>query len=158
MALGTLQRPVLIDAGPVQRIGVVNLLVGIEVEPALPAFTFRPRVPGNRQRLIAPAGESDQILLQWIDAEGVADRVVAELAVGAIGTHHELAIGALEEGRRDTLVVEAGIGKVTEHGGCRGVLHGELMVRTVPGPEFALVAALAAACPDVAGGNRRCSR
>jgi len=42
VAVGALVVPVLVDAGPVQRIAGLQLLIGIEVEPALPALVLRP--------------------------------------------------------------------------------------------------------------------
>src|SRR5690606_24455417 len=46
--------PVLVRAGPVERIAGRHRLVGVEVEPALPACLRWPRIPGERQRLQAP--------------------------------------------------------------------------------------------------------
>ena len=79
VAVGAHPVPVLIDPGPVQLVVVRDLLVGIEVEPALAALLLRPRVPGEAQRLEAPAREGDQILLQRVDAERVVDLVVVQL-------------------------------------------------------------------------------
>ncbi|MND06998.1 hypothetical protein D3C83_287340 [compost metagenome] len=63
MAIGTHGVPVLRDAGPVQNVVVGELLVGLKMEPALAAFLARPRVPGDIERLVAPLGKRDQILL-----------------------------------------------------------------------------------------------
>ena len=53
VALGAHEVPGLIDAGPVQRIAGVQVLVGVEVEPALAALILRAARP---RRCRAPAG------------------------------------------------------------------------------------------------------
>ena len=73
---------------------MADRFVGIEVEPALPALVLRPAVPGDRQRLQAPVGEGDQILLQRRDAERVFDLEFGELAVRPVGLDEELAVAA----------------------------------------------------------------
>ena len=73
MALRAHEIPVLVQPGPVQHVVVLDLLVRIEMEPALAALVLRPAVPGERQRLQAAVGKLDQILLQRIDAERVLD-------------------------------------------------------------------------------------
>ena len=50
-----------------QNVVVPDVFVGIEVEPALAAFVFRPAVPCNRQCLQPPIGEFDQVLLKRVD-------------------------------------------------------------------------------------------
>ena len=154
MAFGALQRPVLVAPGPVQRVLVVDLLAGLQVEPALAALILRPGIPGDRQRLVTPAGKGDQVLLQRIDAEGVGDLVVGELAVGAVGADHEL-VAALEEAGFDFLVPELGVGEIAEHGRGRRCLHGEVVMRTRPRLEFAFMAGLADSGANVAGGFAR---
>ena len=52
MALGAHEVPGLVEPGPVQRVAGVQVLVGIEVEPALAALVLRPRCP---RRCRAPA-------------------------------------------------------------------------------------------------------
>ena len=64
MALGALEIPGLIDPCPVQRIAGLELLVGIEMEPALAALVLRPAVPGDAERLHPAVGKGDQVLLQ----------------------------------------------------------------------------------------------
>ena len=68
------------------------------MEPALPALILGPRIPGDAERLQPAVREGDQILLQRIDAEGVADLEVVELAVRPVGGDEELAV-APEEAR-----------------------------------------------------------
>jgi hypothetical protein len=127
MALGTLQCPVVVDAGPVQGVAMVDLLLWIEVEPALPAFALRPRIPGDRQHLVAPVGERNQVLLQRIDAKGVADFVVGQLAVRPVGAHHEL-VAAPEEGRLDAVLGEPAVVEVAENAGGGCLLHRQLVM------------------------------
>ena len=79
-----------------QFVAEVELLVRVLAEPALPALLLRPRVPGDRERLQAPARQFDQVLLQRIDAEGVLDLEVGELAVGSVGANEELAVAPEE--------------------------------------------------------------
>jgi hypothetical protein len=147
MAGGALQVPVLVAAGPVQRILVIHLFVRVEVEPALPAFGLGARVPGDAQHLVAPAGEGDHVLLQRPDAESAADLVVRQLAIGPVGADHEFAV-ALEEGGLDVEMTELGIVEIPEHGVGGGLLHGLPVVRTVPGLVLLLMAALAGGCAD----------
>ena len=85
MAVGAHVVPVLVRPRPVQRIGVRDPLVGVEMEPALPALRLRPRVPGDGQALHPPSGELDEVLLEGPVAEGVRDFVVVQGAVGTVG-------------------------------------------------------------------------
>ena len=48
VAFGALQGPILVDARPVQGVVVVDLLFGVQMEPALAAFLFGARIPGDR--------------------------------------------------------------------------------------------------------------
>src|SRR5262245_18476288 len=81
MAVGAHVVPVLLPPGPVELVAVVDILLRIEMEPALAARLTRTRVPGDRQRLQAAARQLDQILLQRPDAKRVLDLEVGELAV-----------------------------------------------------------------------------
>jgi len=65
---------------------MVNPAIGLQVEPALSALCFRARIPGDRQCLVAAAGKRDQILLQGVDTEGVADLVVGQVLQTAAPT------------------------------------------------------------------------
>src|SRR5688572_10110115 len=71
MALGAHEIPVLIELGPMQDVVRLDLLMGIEVKPALAALLLRARIPRQRQRLNAAVGKLDEILLQGIEAEDV---------------------------------------------------------------------------------------
>ena len=114
MALRAHEIPVLVQLGPVQHVVVLDLLVRIEMEPALAALVLRPAVPGDRQRLQPAVGKLDQILLQRIDAERVLDLKRGELAVGPIGLDEELSILA-EEARSHAVMIEARIVEIAEH-------------------------------------------
>ena len=63
VAFGAHEVPVLVEPGPVQDVVMADRLVRIERKPALPALVLRPAVPGDGERLQAPIGKSDQILL-----------------------------------------------------------------------------------------------
>ena len=63
VAIGTLVVPGLIAAGPVQWVAGLELLAGIEVEPALAALPLCPAVPGDAERLQPPTRKCDQVLL-----------------------------------------------------------------------------------------------
>ena len=73
VAGGALIVPGLVAPGPVQRAARRQRLVRIKMHPALAALILRPAVPGDSERLIAPARKGDQILLQRIDAERIGD-------------------------------------------------------------------------------------
>src|SRR5690606_4406074 len=63
--------PVLEGAGPVQRVCVIDLLVGVEAIPALAAFGGGPAVPGDAERLQPSVRKFDEVLLERIDTERV---------------------------------------------------------------------------------------
>ena len=87
VAVGAHEIPVLRIPRPVQFIAVVDLIVRIEVEPALAAPRFRPSVPGDRQGLQPAVRKFNQVLLQRLDAERVLDLEVRQLPIGAIRVH-----------------------------------------------------------------------
>jgi hypothetical protein len=100
VALGALVVPGLVKARPVERSAGRELLLRVEVEPALPADVLRPTVPGKAQSLVAPAGKGDEVLLERGHPKGIGHCVVVELPVRPLGAHEELAV-APEERRRD---------------------------------------------------------
>jgi hypothetical protein len=53
MAFGAHEIPVLIELGPMQNVIVLDLLSGVEMNPALPAFILRPGIPRDGQGLDA---------------------------------------------------------------------------------------------------------
>ena len=63
MAPGTLIVPVLINAGPMQRIACLQLLIRIEMIPTLATIFLRTRVPRYSERLKATARKLDEVLL-----------------------------------------------------------------------------------------------
>ena len=114
-----------------QHVVVADLLMRIEMEPALAAFALRARVPGKRERLDAPVGKLDEILLQGIEPERVFHFEGSELAVSAVSLHEELAVLAVEA-RMHAEIVEARVVEVTEHALLGRMRHGVLMLRAVP--------------------------
>ena len=148
MALGAHEVPVLPAAGPVQPVAGLDVLAGVEMEPALPALRLRPAVPGDRQRLHAAAGQLDQVLLQRPHAERVPDLEVGELAVGTIGRDDELAV-APRERRRGAGVGELRAGEVAQHRRVVGDLHREVVVGTAPCVDLLAVALGAHGAADV---------
>jgi hypothetical protein len=132
VAVGAHEVPVLLPPRPVQLVAVVDALAGIEVEPALPALLLRACVPGDRKGLNVAARQLDEVLLQRIHAERVADLEVRELAVRAVGADHVLAVPP-EEAAGDAGVVEPRLVEVTEDGAFVGHLHGDRVLRTPPG-------------------------
>src|SRR5690606_12065639 len=73
VAVGTHVVPVLRRPGPVKLIPMAHRIIWVQVEPALPAFVGRAAIPSNRQGLQTTDGKFHQVLLQWINAEGVTD-------------------------------------------------------------------------------------
>src|SRR3546814_115773 len=101
MTARTAAVPVEVRASPVQRIagfdrlridvGVAEALVGrIQMKPALSALHRRPAVPGDIQDLLATVREVDHVLLQGMNAEGVADAKRLQLALRIVGPDPEL--------------------------------------------------------------------
>ena len=131
VALGAHEVPILIELGPMQDVVVADLFMRIEMEPALPALVLRARIPGERQRLDAPVGKLDEILLQGIEAEGVFHLEGGELAVRAVGLDHEL-VAVAEEARVHAEIVEARIVEIAEHGVLARMRHGMRVLRPVP--------------------------
>ncbi len=131
VAIGALVIPGLVRPGPVQSIAGRQFSVGIEVEPALAAILFLPAVPGDAERLAAPARKRDQVLLQRVDAEGVGDRILVQRAVRGHGPHQEF-VGVTGKGRRDAEMLALGASKIAEHGCLCDPLHRQSVVRALP--------------------------
>jgi hypothetical protein len=119
--------PVLVQLGPVQDIVVANVLVRVQMEPALPARLLWAAVPGNRQSLQTTVGKLDQILLQRLNAEGVFDLECGELAVGAVGLDQEFPVLA-EKAGKCAVMIEACAIEVAGHRLVGRMLHGELVM------------------------------
>ncbi len=126
-----------------------DVLIRIEMEPALPALLLGPAVPGKRQRLDAAVGKLDEILLKRIEAERVFHLEARELAVRAVGLDEELAVFA-EEARMHAVIVEARIVEIAKHGLLGGMGHGVRVLRAVPRRGFGLMAAGASLAADEA--------
>ena len=75
-------------------------------------------------------------MLQRLDAEGVLDLKVGEVAVGPVGLDEKLSVLA-EEARMHAVMVEARTGEIAQHRFVVCVLHGEPMLRAVPKLRFA---------------------
>ena len=154
VAVGALVVPVLVDAGPVQRVAGLELAIRVEVEPALPALCLGTRVPGDAERLQSPPGQLDQVLLQRMDAERVLDLEVGERAVRSVGVDEEPTV-ATEEAGRDAGVREARVGEVAEHRLLGRLLHRAVVMRAAPRLVFLGVTARARRGTNVARGRSR---
>ena len=123
MALRAHEVPILLPAGPVQRVTMVDLLVGIEMEPALPALGLGACIPGNRERLKPPARQFDQILLPGRDPEGELDLEIQQFAAHPISPHHELTV-APEEDAGHVAVAKMRVVEIAEDGRVGRMRHG----------------------------------
>ena len=140
-----------------ELVGVSDDHTRVEGEPPLTALCRGPRVPRDRQRLNAAAGKVQQVLLQRVDAERVADLVVVMLSVSALGVHNEL-VAAAKERRRDASGLESrGVEAAKHGGGCR-VLHGDGVLGCLPGSVLRRVTARASRGADELGGRLRFAR
>ena len=119
---------------------MADLLIGIEVEPALAAVVLRTAVPGDRQGLQAAVRERDQVLLQRIDAEGVFHLERGELAIGPVRLDEEPAVLAEKAGWH-AVVLKARIVEVAQHRLFGGMLHRALVLRGAPQLRLGAVAA-----------------
>jgi hypothetical protein len=135
MALGAHEIPILIELRPMQDIVVLDLLVGIKMEPALAALVLRTAVPCKREGLQTTVWELDQVFLQRVVTECVLRFIDREFAVGAVGLDKKLSILA-KEARMHAVIVKALVVKVAEHGFVSCVLHGELVLRGLPQVRF----------------------
>ncbi|MOA13752.1 hypothetical protein D3C78_1338150 [compost metagenome] len=128
---------ILLRAAPVQRIAMVDALVGIQVEPG-PLF----HIPGGAERLQAAAFQLDQVLLQGLQPEGVGHLEVGRLAVRPRQVHPERVALALEMGGFHVVVQWRGV-EVGQHRLRAGGLHGPLVMGALPGLEGPGMTALA---------------
>src|SRR5262249_8746299 len=147
VAPGAHEVPVLGQLGPMQNIVVLDLLVGIEMEPALATLLLRAGVPGDREGLQPAVREFDEILLQRVDAEGVFHLERSELAVRAIGLEQEFPILAEEAGLH-AVMTEARIVEIAMHRCVGRMLHGEPMLRRAPKLRLRLMAVGAGLAAD----------
>src|SRR5207237_5942193 len=102
-------------------------------------------------------GELDEILLQWIDTERVADLEIVILAVGPLGVHH-IALAAPRERRGDSRAGEASGVKASQYRGGEGHLHRGGMLGRLPRRVFRAVTRSARRGPDELRTTRTVSR
>jgi hypothetical protein len=88
-----------------------------------------------------------QVLLQWIDAEGVFDLEGGRSAVRSVGLNKKFAVFAEEPGMH-AIIIEANVIEITKHGLVVRMLHRESVLRSLPHIGFGLVAAHAAFAAD----------
>ena len=142
VAFGAAGVPVLVGAGPVQRVLVIDLLVRVQVIPALPALGGGARIPGDTQGLQPTAGQRQQVLLQRIYTEHIGDFEVLQLAILAVRVDHEF-VTLAKEACGDAVVGKAGVVEVSQHGVGVRQLHGEVVMGAAPLRVFLGVAVLA---------------
>ena len=137
MAVGAAGVPVLTPRRPVERIAGRDGFVRVQMEP----FALG-GVPGDSERLQPAPGKRDQVLLERLDTERVADLEVLERPIRAVGVDVEPCVPAEESGL-DSEMVEGGAVEVAENRLLAGFLHGEVVVRIEPVAELLDVAAAA---------------
>jgi len=152
MALGTHVVPVLLRAGPVQGVVGRNVLVGVNVKPALTTLRLRTCIPRESERLQAAARKLDQVLLQRLDTEHVSDSKILLFSL-LISCPHVAAVFTREESNGLAEIVNADIIKVAEHSVTIGDLHCQLVMGTHPVSELVLMTGLALAAADKRGGS-----
>ena len=114
VALGALEVPGLLAAGPVERVRGPERHAGIQVEPALPPVRAGPGVPRQAERLEPAVREPNEVLLERIGPEGVGDLELGRLPVRPVGPDDELPVAA-EERRDDPLVRDGRLVEAAEH-------------------------------------------
>ncbi len=154
MAVGAHEVPVLLPAGPVQFVRVIDAVARVQVKPALAAFGLRARVPRDRQRLHPAIRQFDEVLLQRRHAERVPNLKVPKRPVRRVGADDELAI-AFEERGCDRPVREACGVEISEYVPGLGNLHRPAVVRRLPRVVFRGVALTAGRRADVFGLRHR---
>jgi len=103
------------------------LVAGIQMKPALASILFRPRVPRDRQSLKPPVGELDEILLKWLDTEGVFDLEVCEPSIWAIGPDEKPSV-LLEEAARRAGIAELGAAEIASDASVARFRHRSLVL------------------------------
>ena len=66
-----------------------DVLIRIEMVPALPARGAGPRIPSDAERLELSVGKLNEILLEGGGAERVGDLIVVQLSVPALRADEE---------------------------------------------------------------------
>ena len=149
MAIGAHPVPVLIAPGPMDRLACLDALIGVKVEPALPALFRRPGVPGQPQRLHSPVRKGDQVLLQWDRTKCVGDLVVTHRPVRAIGVHPRLAV-SLEEPRVGAGIAEHRVVEIAEDSLRGRRAHSPIMMGAGPSLRFGGMARCTIVRSDIA--------
>ncbi len=153
VALRAHRVPTLVGAGPVERIARRDLLVRIEMEPAPPSPLGGPAVPGPAQRLQPAAGKLDEVLLQRLDTEGVADRQILDALRTLDADGEALALANRDRGLPG--VDERPSVEAAEDGPRRRLLHGEIVVRSLPEPVLLRMATRAGLPAHIGRGGGR---
>ena len=138
-------------ARPEEGVLGIDIFVGLQMVPALPALHCRPAVPGYIQRLQVTLASIDQILLQRVVPEGIFDGVDSGLTILTHGCYLVSTI-VFEQARVDAVKADADIVEITQHGGFVGGLHRLAMIRLLPIGVYSLVAL------DALRGTDECSR
>src|SRR5215831_15968164 len=145
VALRAHEVPVLVQLGPMQDIVVLDLLVRIEMEPALAALLPRAGVPGDQERLQPAIREFDEILLQRI--ESVFHLEGGELAVGAVGLDEIFPVLA-KEARLHPVMTETCIVEIAEYRCVGRMIHRLLVLGRAPELRFRGMASGASVAAD----------
>src|SRR5262249_5519505 len=105
------------------------------MEPALATRRARPRIPCDRQSLHATVRHRDEVLLQRVNAEGVANLELRWPPIAAVGPHEKLAV-ALDEHAPRARVVERRVREIAKYGLVGRDRHGRAMMRPIPALAF----------------------
>ena len=135
MAIGALVVPVLVNAGPVHGIAGPALPRFIQPEPALTAVGLAAGIPGNVESLKAAIANINQVLLQRVNPEGVADGPLA-FFVTLPGVNNELPV-FLQELNGEVWIFITGTREVSRYRLRRGFSHGNRMLGAGPLCNFA---------------------
>lgn len=127
---------------PVERVAGPGALVGFQLKPALAALGSGAGIPGNVEGLEPPPRQGQQVLLEWIHAQGVAHREIRRLAIGPFGTD-QVVFTASEKTHPAATLHEPDIIKVPQHISGSGGLLGPGMVGRFPGRRSCRVTAQA---------------
>ena len=110
-----------------QNVVVLDLLIGVEMNPALPPFILRSGIPRDGQSLDASVRKFDQILLKRVDAESVFYLKDGELPVGPIGFDKKFSVLA-EKARAYAVIFKTRIVEIAQHGFIRCMSHCTLVL------------------------------
>jgi hypothetical protein len=131
VAVSTHEIPVEIDPGPVEYIPCLDHFILMDMEPALAAFCFAAAVPGDIGYLVFSIRKLDEILLQWIDAEGIGYFIVVKLSILSVSSDEEL-LSFFVKAVFDSVKFECGIVEITYDRFVVRLFHCHVMVRASP--------------------------